>query len=48
MIPTAISPNISATYQVGDGPFSSIAFGLWEGGVGRLLAFFRPFETGME
>lgn len=47
MTPTAISPNISDTYHVGDGPFSSIAVGLCDGGVGRLLAFLRPFETGM-
>lgn len=46
-IPNAMSPNMMATYHVGEGPFSSIAVGLWDGGVGCFLAFLRPFETGI-
>ena len=48
MMPTAMRPNIVATYEVGDGPLSatSVTAGFF-GGVGRLLAFLRPFETGM-
>ena len=47
-MPSAIKPNMVATYHVGDGPFVStlVAVGFF-GGVGRLLAFFRPFDTGM-
>jgi len=47
-MPSAMRPNIVATYHVGDGPFSetSDTAGFF-GGVGRLLAFLRPFETGM-
>ena len=38
---------MSTTYHVGDGPLVSTAVGLCDGGVGRFLAFLRPFETGM-
>ena len=47
-MPKAMRPNIVTTYQVGDAPLSatSVTAGFF-GGVGRLLAFLRPFETGM-